>query len=322
MKLKLSLDASTVENKARTVHQGNYSVNPPSYAGFTGKAVLVSTIDSGIDWGHEDFIDDRTRSSRIQFIWDQTLVPVGRENHPTGFSYGVEYSQADINNEIDGSPAYFVRSKDTNGHGSHVMGIIAGDGSSSGNGVAAYTYVGMAPEAQLLAIKTGLSDAQIIDAVYYAMRKAEDLGLPLVINLSLGNQQGAHDGTHLLDQAMNNAVNSGKAIIVVAAGNEGTDASHAEYIHAEGTVSQGSSHILTFQVPVFTTDIIDMVAIDLWYQGRDNLNIKITTPNGLNYSTSTGSLVSYSTSEGNIDIDNASAGLDLNNGDHECQISI
>ena len=58
MKAYPTLDNSIIENKANLVHQGNYGTTPPVYSGYTGKDVIVGAIDSGIDWEHEDFIDD------------------------------------------------------------------------------------------------------------------------------------------------------------------------------------------------------------------------------------------------------------------------
>lgn len=60
-----------------------------------GQDVMVGIVDTGIDWAHGDFIDNDTGQSRILFLLDQVDA--------------MEYTQADINNEIDGTPGKYVR---------------------------------------------------------------------------------------------------------------------------------------------------------------------------------------------------------------------
>ncbi len=328
LKRRATLDASVVENKAKQVHQGQYTTTPPTYSGYTGKGVIVADISTGIDWRHSDFINDSNNTSRILSIWDQTLIPQSGEKGPAGFSYGVEYTQADINNELDGTPTGYVRSKDLDGHGTHVMGIIAGDGSATGGGLPGYTYVGMAPQADIIVIKSLLYDSQILDAVSYAMNKADQFGKPVAFNMSFGGHFGAHDGTSLLEQGIDLAVNRGKIVIAVSAGNEGTDAAHGAYIHAEGTVATGSTNTTTFVIPSYTPNSSagnDFLEFNLWYQGNDNINVKVTTPNGYTWNASTGydnNAGATATSDGAIYIDNASTGRDFNNNDRMCYILI
>jgi len=322
---KLHLDSSIVDCKADLVQQGDYGNQIPEYYGYAGEGVLVATLDSGIDWEHEDFIRDSDGASRILYIWDQTLIAQNNEKPPDCYNYGVEYTRAEINDEIDGTPAGFVRSIDEIGHGTHVMGIITGDGSSSGNNLPAYTYIGIAPRSEMIVIKSTLYTSDLIDGVNYAIEKAEELGRPIVINMSFGSQFGAHDGTSLEEQAYNNTIGSGK-VIVVSAGNEGTDADHGEYIHAEGTVTTGTTDSITFVIPdyiPYSGAGNDLMFIDLWYQGQDYVNIEVISPNGYSYSRSTGfSARGLDTYDGAFIIDNASYGRNSNNQDHECIILI
>ncbi len=326
--LKPTLDNSLVENKADQVHQGDYGVSPPTYSGYTGDGVIVGIVDSGIDWEHEDFINDNDGSSRIVYLWDQTLTKQSDESNPSGYNYGVEYIQSHINDEIDGSPTNYVRSIDEVGHGTHVAGIVAGDGSATGGGIPNYTYVGMAPQAEILVVKTGFTTTEVIDGVVYAMDKAAAAEKPVVINLSLGTQGGPHDGTSLFDQALDDAINTGNVIIVASAGNEGTDASHEEYIHANNTVTSGNTVTTTFTVPSYTPNSSggnDVIIIDMWYQGNDNNTVTITTPDGYTWYASTGSdrgNTFTSTPDGAIYIDNSSSGANSENGDRECYIQI
>ncbi len=57
--------------------------------------------------------------------------------------------------------------------------------------------------------------------VTYALRKARQLNMPLVINLSFGNSYGSHDGSSLLERFLDNASEIGRTVICVGSGNEG-----------------------------------------------------------------------------------------------------
>lgn len=255
------LDVSRVSAEVAAVNFGN-----PSYR---GKGVIVAVFDSGIDWKHEDFIDAQGKS-RILFLWD---VTDNAGPHPEGFDYGTEYTQAQINDELDGTPTGLVREKDTNGHGSHVAGIAAGDGSATGNGGESGTYMGMAPLADLIIVKGGdksFSTNNQVNGTSYIIEKAKKLGRPVVINFSLGGHWGPHDGTDLHEQAIDAAVGKGRAIII-AASNEG-----GESIHAREEIGTGEKIRTNFNVLEDAED----VWIDIWHEGSDRLEITVTTPSG------------------------------------------
>ncbi|MBN2088616.1 S8 family serine peptidase, partial [candidate division KSB1 bacterium] len=255
------LDVSRVSAEVAAVNFGN-----PSYR---GKGVIVAVFDSGIDWKHEDFIDEQGKS-RILFLWDMTD---NAGPHPEGFDYGTEYTQAQINDEIDGTPTGLVREKDSNGHGTHVAGIAAGDGSATGNGGEAGTYMGMAPLADLIIVKggdDGFTTTNQVNGTSYFIEKAKNLGRPVVINFSLGGHWGPHDGTELHEQAIDAAVGKGQAIIV-AASNEGGTA-----IHAREEVGTNEKIRTNFKVLEDAED----VWIDIWHEGTDRMEITITTPTG------------------------------------------
>ncbi|MDE7224090.1 MAG: S8 family serine peptidase [Acetatifactor sp.] len=79
-------------------------------------------------------------------------------------------------------------------------------------GIPGSQYRGVAPAAALLVVKLGLPGeegfprtTEIMRGVTYALRKAEELGMPLVINLSFGNTYGSHDGGSLLERFLDNA---------------------------------------------------------------------------------------------------------------------
>ncbi|HEY4643174.1 MAG TPA: S8 family serine peptidase, partial [Bacteroidota bacterium] len=275
--LRPSLDVSVPKTGADKVQSGLVDGTP-----YKGTGVIVGVIDTGIDWKHLDFRSDTdTTRSRILFLWDQTLTKTGSEKTPrdrdlTLPNYGVEYLQTEVNDEIDGFPASFVREQDTNDHGTHVAGIAAGDGSSSASG-----FVGMAPEADLIIIKAGNSSfpsANIIDGIAYVNKKAADLGKPYVLNLSLGGHTGAHDGTDGEEVALDNVLGAPGKVAVVAAGNEGSTP-----IHAGGTVAEGGSTFVEFTIPAYTPmsgNQNDFVVFDMWYDGTDAMSVTVRTPSG------------------------------------------
>lgn len=190
-------------------------------AGFTGKGVVVGMVDSGLDWDHPDFWSSPS-DTRILYIWNQTITPLGGEAPPPEFGYGVEYDSSDV---IAGTP----REVDSTGHGTHVMGAAAGDGSATNGLEPPGRYAGLAPEAYIIAVKTTWLDADVVDGVDYIFRRAEALGLPCVVNLSLGSHYGPHDGTGPFEAAIANLTGPGK-IVVGAAGNSGGDPLHARAV--------------------------------------------------------------------------------------------
>ena len=68
--------------------------------------------------------------------------------------------------------------------------------------------------------KTTFQTGAIVDGVNYIFQKAASLGKQAVVNLSLGTQEGPHDGTLDMDVMLNALTGPGK-IIVASAGNSG-----------------------------------------------------------------------------------------------------
>jgi len=192
------------------VHSGILNNTP-----LKGEGVIVVIYDSGIDWKHHDFRNqDDTTKSRILFIWDQTDKADATHKSTVDFYYGVEYTNEDINAELSGYQKGFVREKDYTGHGTAIASIAAGNNK---------TYSGVAPKADIIVIKGGnelFSEAKIIDGLSYAMKKADALQKPIVVNLSLGSQFGAHNGSRMYERAID-VFNSKSGIAVVVYCNKG-----------------------------------------------------------------------------------------------------
>lgn len=233
------------------------------WAGNAGANVIVGMVDSGIDVTHEDF-KKPDGTSRILSLWDQN----GVASPPAGFAYGTEWTKA----QIDGGSCTHV---DVSGHGTHVLGSAAGDGSATGNGQPAYQFIGMAPAADLIVVATDFQTSSVADGVNYIFQKAQAAGKSAVVNLSLGTQFGAHDGTEAFDTAIDALTGAGR-IVVAAAGNEGGAARHAEQL-----VPMGPAQTVTFNIPVYTANggaSNDYVLIDAYYPAGTNMSVSLTSP--------------------------------------------
>jgi subtilisin family serine protease len=284
------LDISTVEIRAKPLHSGP--------APLTGRRVVVGVIDSGLDYRHHAFRlpnDD----TRFLFIWNQDISvrPRGptdpfQETAPPEFpTVGVEYTDQQINQALRSSnPLNVVRLDDTeSAHGTAVTGIAAGDGSQAGtregsgdNCTGANTYIGVAPGADIIFVRHSKIGDQIgesqnlVDAINYIFTRASQLdggaGRPCVINISQGDNMGPHDGTSLVEQAIDQMlVLSTRRAIVKSAGNEGGKSRHAM---ANVTVGGGPKRI-TFSVPAGANRRQFM---ECWYDGSQRLDVQLFAP--------------------------------------------
>lgn len=165
--------------------------SPPLPQPFLGNGTIVGIVDTGLDGDHPDF------TGRI----DHTFAIPG------------------LNPLLD-----------TDGHGTHVTGIAAGDGSASSG-----KYTGMAPGARLFIGRAGQNfflTSDILQAINNFITY-EDLqvpiSMPVAINLSLGVMVGPHDGSSVFEKAIDSLATSTAGrehILSVASGNERDTSEH------------------------------------------------------------------------------------------------
>ncbi len=154
-------------------------------SGFTGKDMTAAIIDTGI-YPHPDLVNP--------------------ENRIIGW-----------NDLVNGRTGPY----DDNGHGTHVAGIIAGNGRASGG-----RYKGVAPEASLVGVKA-LDDSgagntsDIITALEWCIDNRAQYNIT-AINMSLGSVAQDSYRFDPLCRAVAAAWNSGM-VVCVAAGNSGPD---------------------------------------------------------------------------------------------------
>lgn len=237
-----------------------------------GSGVLIAIVDSGIDYSHPDFIKP-DNTSRILYLWDQTIMG----SPPEGYPLGTLYTQENINAALQ-APNMAERMKllpsiDTSGHGTHVAGIAAGNGRASNGRI-----TGVATGSELLIVKLGSARAgsfplttQLMQAIDFCIRTASRLLRPLVINLSFGNSYGSHNGFSLLEQYINDVSAIWKTSIVIGTGNEGASARHTG-----GILRTDEEQIVELAVPSNEFGF----SLQLWKNYYDDISIEIIAPSG------------------------------------------
>lgn len=284
------LDASMPETRADEVH------DPPAGGpGLRGAGVIVGIVDFGLDFTHDDFIDEEGRT-RVAFLWDQSLQPRTGERSPAGFGYGVEYSADDINGALaTNDPFAVVRHRpEPASHGTHVAGIAAGNGRAGDAQSPAGRFIGAAPEATIIFVQPNATDAQttftdstrVAEAVAYVFGKATELGMPCVINMSLGQNGGSHDGESIVERAIDRLLEQPGRTFVAAAGNE-----HIWRGHAGGRLADGEVRTLSWraggqlplpgggQLPAGGGDRTPN-ELEIWYSSRDRFDVRLIAPDG------------------------------------------
>lgn len=138
--------------------------------------------------------------------------------NPTTGAYGsrVVYSQNFVDSTTDATDHY--------GHGTHVAGLIASHGWFSTGSMFSHTFMGIAPNANIINLRAldanGVgTDSSVIAAIQAAIDLKSKYNIR-VINLSLGRQVYESYTVDPLCQEVEAAWNAG-IVVVVAAGNEG-----------------------------------------------------------------------------------------------------
>jgi len=298
------------------------------WTGATGEGAIVGVYDTGLDVTHEDFIDERGRT-RVLALWDQTTP--GRP--PAGFTFGYFCSADDVQATITTNGSGGCPQRDSNGHGTHVAGTAAGDGSASTSPQYQYQYAGVAPNAGLLIVNGGpgvFFENQIIDGLTWMRQEGLRLGRPVVANLSLGGQFGPHDGTRLYERIID-ALSGPGFIVVISSGNSGinmntTPPLGGRLLHARGVATGTATAEFEIEVAPYTPAADrcngNFINISLWYEGQDQLSVTVLRPSGGTAAAAQGAVMTDESTSGRIRIDNGSTGANPENGDYEALIQI
>ena len=190
---------------------------------YKGEGTVVSIIDTGIDPNHKDLrLSDDSKAKLTKDKVNAFTKETGYGRYFTDkVPYGHNYS--DNNDNItDDNPS--------EQHGMHVAGIVAANGTAANS---INSVVGVAPEAQLLAMKAfsnsdssaSTDSTSIIGAIDDSAKLGAD-----VLNMSLGSVSGQQNEDDPEVAAVERATKKGTAA-VISAGNSGTSNSETEGVN-------------------------------------------------------------------------------------------
>lgn len=203
--------------QVQAVHDGL----TPLERSYKGQGVMLGIIDDGLDITHPEFYTNDT-TLRIQSLWNMNYGYAP----PQGFNYGTEWTADSLK-----SNAQRYKRKELNYiemdyrfgglHGTPVTGLAAGNS-------------GVAPKADVVMVSimpitldSFYSSSRLLDGINYILQKANAAGQNCVINISMGANEGLHDGSTLIERAMDSlCAHHTNLLLCLSAGNGGTDYKH------------------------------------------------------------------------------------------------
>jgi len=264
-----------------------------------GEGVLIGIIDvGGFDFSHRDFLDEKGQT-RFVAIWDQ-----GGDfrNPPRDFPYGAEFRKDQLDAAIAAAspglpPAPWIERQSQlhpGSHGTHVASIAAGNS-------------GVCPKAKIAAVlidvptledevarrRATFSDSsRITHAVEYLLSIAEEMKLPIAINISLGTNGGPHDGSSGVSRWLDAYLATPGRAICVAAGNAGQEKARDKgdlgwvmgRIHTSGQVpARGLEVELEWTVIGDGLEDFSENELEIWYGAQDRFSVALKPPGENNW---------------------------------------
>lgn len=263
--------------------------------------VLIGIVDvGGFDFTHPDFLfADGT--TRFAGIWDQGAPadsPLGAP--PPPFGYGAEIATADIDRALGWSRTHAIGATDllrqsvqlAGAHATHVASIAAGNS-------------GVCPDAAIAGVLIALAEddrdrhatlydsTRLAHAVDYLFALGERLygqPIPTVVNISLGTNGHAHDGSSAVCRWIDAALMTPGRCVCVAAGNAGQEAPQFSgdlghltgRIHASGQIAaRGLEADLEWQVVGNGITDVSENELEIWYEAGDEFEVRLRSPSGV-----------------------------------------
>ncbi|MEP6702823.1 MAG: S8 family serine peptidase, partial [Betaproteobacteria bacterium] len=271
--------------------------NDVQFQGLSGRDIVIGVIDDGCAFAHPDFLQPTTRATRVLTLWDQTPASANNDDITAGwtevqdFGYGRELRNGAIDaalarhsseQRVDEDAVYdeLRYAVGTPGeratHGTKVMGIAAGNGSSL------MGWPGVAPAADIIFVQLPptairltpkLLSTHIVDGAAYIFKRARELNKKAaVVNISYGGNSGPHDGTSAWEMALDELLAVDDRAIVVSAGN-----GFAANCHAGGKLKAGQERALRW---ILKPDDATGNDLEIWYGGDAEFHVWLTPPDG------------------------------------------
>ena len=248
------------------------------YLQLKGSGTAVAVVNSGIDYRNPVFQNEM--GSRILCIWDQTLEGDGKE-----VPYGRVFWKKDIDQALaSGNPLEIVPSVDTDGHGTRMAAIAAGNYFPEEN------FSGAAPEAMLIIVKVKpakkylrefylfpaeaeiFQENDIMTGMDFAVRIANDRRMPLSLCLGIGSSQGAHIGKNPLSLYVDYISQYSLISVSIAAGNEGAARHHYAGRFTDRENQASAELRVGNKEPGFT--------MEFWGEPPEIYNLSLQSPTG------------------------------------------
>ena len=284
----------------------------PSSASASGKSdevpalqgVVAAVIDDFVAFNHSEFLDP-DGSSRIAWLWDQnhTLAsPVSGGQAPPYFTYGMESRPGATAGSAKLRPDYSGAALRRAYHGTAVAGLFCGKTSPwhrltrfdptrpAARQVAAQDAASSSPVIAVHLPRETVKDTsggslppQILDGLHYILGKCDPTAR-IVVNISYGGIAGPHDGTSLLEMAIQELVEltADRLLVVLPVGN-----SREAMCHARLTLKPNHPERLAWKLP---PDSDTPSFMEIWFPDStvDGVSISLTSPDGRCTACSTG----------------------------------
>ncbi|MFO1110412.1 MAG: S8 family serine peptidase [Bradyrhizobium sp.] len=268
------------------------------------RRAIVAVIDDGLAFAHERFRSADRKKTRFKYFWNQDDPAI---NATTGLGWGREFTEDEIDDllsrhkhgdYVDEDAIYLEAGQHLAGrratHGTHVMDVACGldadevaENSPHLIGVQLPRWVTQDSSGELLTPVAHAAIAYILDRADKIALAYGTGALPLVINLSYGTIAGPHDGSGVLEAAIDQWIANREAAaplrVVFPAGNHYLARCHGHFKLPHASPGHHPSKELRWRVQ---PDDKAASITEIWlpkrlHDGtRPKLAISVTTPTG------------------------------------------